>query len=112
VNENKTRVCCLPEEKFDFLGLYVRALLFDEERPGLCGHGSIQYTGTAHLSHDQRRDRARYRQAGPEDNGGKAQPNVDRLGQLLLSGIGQQSLPCGRYTRPPEAASVAMRQTQ
>jgi RNA-directed DNA polymerase len=34
-----------------------------------------------------------------------------RLGQLLLSGASQQSLQCGRYARPPEAASVAMRQT-
>ena len=36
----------------------------------------------------------------------------DRLGQLLLSGASQQSLQCGRYARPPEAASVVMRQTQ
>src|SRR6266536_2963441 len=34
------------------------------------------------------------------------------LGQLLLSGASQQGLQCGRYTRPPEAASVVMRQTQ
>jgi hypothetical protein len=35
----------------------------------------------------------------------------DRLGQLLLSGASQQGLQCG-HTRPPEAASVVMRQTQ
>src|SRR5713101_6087327 len=45
-------------------------------------------------------------------NRGKAQSDVDRLGQLLLSGASQQSLQCGRSTRPPEAASVVMRQTQ
>jgi hypothetical protein len=35
--------------------------------------------------------------------------DVDRVGQLLLSGANQRSLRCGRYARPPEAASVAMR---
>ncbi len=93
-------------------GIYVRAMLLDEEEPSLCGHGSFQETGAAHLSRNQRRDRARYRQAGSEGDGGKAQPDVDRLGQLLLSGSGQQSLQCGRSTRPPQAASVALRQTR
>jgi RNA-directed DNA polymerase len=111
VNEKKTRVCYLPEEKFDFLGYTFRAMLLDEEKPGLCGHGSFPETGAAHLSRNQRRNRARYRQAGSEGDGGKAQPDVDRLGQLLLSGSGQQSLQCGRSTRPPQAASVALRQT-
>ena len=47
-----------------------------------------------------------------EDDRGEAQSDDDRLGQLLLSGASQQSLQCGRYTRPQEAASVVMRQTQ
>ena len=34
------------------------------------------------------------------------------MGQPFLSGASQQSLQCGRLTRPPEAASVVMRQTQ
>ena len=33
VNEKKTRVCYLPEEKFDFLGYHVRAVLLDAEGP-------------------------------------------------------------------------------
>ncbi len=37
VNENKTRVCYLPEEKFDFLGIHVRAVLLDEEGPSYLG---------------------------------------------------------------------------
>jgi hypothetical protein len=31
VNENKTRVCCLPEEKFDFLGYSVLQKHTDKE---------------------------------------------------------------------------------
>ena len=69
-------------------------------------------TGAAHLSLYPRRDRARHSLAGFEGNRGTAQADDDRLGQLLLSGASQQGLQCGRYTRPPEAASVVMRQTQ
>src|ERR1019366_1333268 len=93
-------------------GIHVRAMLLDEEGPRLFGHGTIQETGTAHLSSYQRRDRARHSLAGFEGNRGKAQSDDDRLGQLLLSGASQQSLQCGRSTRPQEAASVVMRQTQ
>src|SRR4029077_20760067 len=69
-------------------------------------------TSAAHLSSDQRRDRTRQSLAGFEDNRGTTQSDVDRLGQLLLSGVSQQSLQCGRYARPQKAASVVMRQTQ
>ena len=94
VNENKTRVCKRPEEKFDFLGLHVRAMLLDEKEAGLSRHGSISETGAARLSRYQRRNWTRYPQAGPEDSGRKAQSNLDWLGQLFLSGSGQQSLQC------------------
>src|ERR1700674_4240057 len=87
-------------------------MLLDEERPSLSGHGTLEETSTAHLSSDQRRNRTRQSLAGFEDNGGKAQSNDDRLGQLLLSGASPQSLQCGRCPCPPEAASVVMRQTQ
>src|SRR5262249_1441736 len=45
-------------------GVHVRAVLLDQEEPSLYRHGSIEETGTAHLSCDQRRDRTRYRQVG------------------------------------------------
>src|SRR5215469_8951430 len=90
VNETKTRICYLPEEKFDFLGYtFGRCYSMRRGRLYLSGHGPLQETGAAHLSSYQRRDRTRYRQAGSEDLGRNAQPNVDRLGQLLLSGSSQ-----------------------
>ena len=67
---------------------------------------------SASVAQSATRPGERYRQAGSEGDGGKAQPDVDRLGQLLLSGASQQSLQCGRYACPQEAASVALRQTQ
>src|SRR5712691_7718580 len=66
-------------------------MLLDEEEPSLFGHGTIQETGTAHLSSYQRRDRARHSLAGFEDDRGKAQSVDDRLGQLLLSGASSKA---------------------
>ena len=49
VNETKTRVCKLPEEKFDFLGIYVWSMLLAEDGAGLSRHDSVQETGATHL---------------------------------------------------------------
>ena len=49
VNEKKTRVCKLPGEKFDFLGYYVRTLLFAANGASLSGHGSVEEAGDPHL---------------------------------------------------------------
>jgi len=78
---------------------------------GLSRHGSASAKGAACPLRDQRGNRTRCPQAGSEDTGRKAQSNADRLGQLLLFGSGQPSLQCGRSSRPPKAASVALRQT-
>ena len=42
------------------------------------------------------------------DRGWDTQPNDDWVGQLLLSGSGQQSLPGRGTTRPEEATTVAV----
>ena len=112
VNENKTRVCYLPEEKFDFLG-YTFGRCYSMRRGRVyLGTVPLEEASAAHLSSDQRRNRTRQSLARFEDSRGQAQSDDDRLGQLLLSGASQQSLQCGRYACPLEAASVVMRQTQ
>jgi hypothetical protein len=65
---------------FDSPGVQVRAVLPDAEEPSLSRHGSLEETGTTHLSCDQRRDRAGYGQADSAGNGREAQSNVDGLG--------------------------------
>ena len=47
-----------------------------------------------------------------KDGGKEAQSNDDRLGELLLSWIGQQGLPGSGSTCLQRAASVAVHQTQ
>ena len=50
VNETKTRVCKLPEEKFDFLGYTV---LFAEDGTCAPSHRSCTEVGKTHLQSDQ-----------------------------------------------------------
>ena len=49
VNETKTRVAKLPEEKFDFLGYTFGRCYSTEDGTGLSGHGPVQEAGDAHL---------------------------------------------------------------
>ena len=66
VNETKTRVCKLPEEKFDFLGYTFGRCYSPKTGRVYRGHGSFEETGAAHLSSDQRRDRTRYLRLDPK----------------------------------------------
>ena len=110
VNENKTRVLPSAEGEVRLSGVHVRAMLLDAKGPNLSRYDPFEETSAARLSRHQRRNRARYHRTNSAEHGGKAQSNSDRLGQLLLSGSGQQSLQCGRCPHPPQAASVALRQ--
>jgi hypothetical protein len=51
VNESKTRVAKLPNEKFDFLG-YTFGRCFSP-KAGLSGYGTVEEARTAHLHVDQ-----------------------------------------------------------
>jgi hypothetical protein len=105
VNETKTRVCKLPEEKFDFLG-YTFGPCFSPKT----GHA---YIGTVPsrkrviriceaISED---DRTGSSPSRPGHDHSEAQPHDDRVGQLLLSWTSQQSLsscgsPCSQEATP------------
>ena len=77
VHETKTRVCYLPEEKFDFLG-YTFGRCYSMKRGCVSlGASTFEATSAAHLSRDQRRDRARYRQLDPK-------AMVEKLNRMLI----------------------------
>ncbi len=52
VNETKTRVCKLPDEKFDFLGYTFWLMLFAEDRARVPRYGSLEEAGDPHLRSD------------------------------------------------------------
>jgi hypothetical protein len=51
VNETKTRVCKLPEEKFDFLGTRL-VVLFAKDRARVHWYGSLEEAGDPRLRGD------------------------------------------------------------
>ena len=53
VNDTKTRVCKLPEEKFDFFRVYVRAMLLAQDGTGLLRNDSVEETGATHLQNGE-----------------------------------------------------------
>ena len=47
--DTKTRVCKLPEEKFDFLGVHLRSMVLAEDGTDLFRIVSVEQTGATHL---------------------------------------------------------------
>ena len=74
-------------------GLHVRPLLLAEDGPGLHRDATVGEEGRAALPRDQRADEPAVGPAGRRGAGGSPQPQVGRLGELLLPGAGQQGLP-------------------
>ena len=112
VNEKKTRVCNLPEEKFDFLG-YTFGRCYSMRR------GRV-YLGTVpSKKRVQRICRAISDETGRDKVWQDSKTIVDKLNRMMIGwanyfclGPVSKAYQCGRFTRPPEAASVVMRQTQ
>ena len=112
VNETKTRVCKLPEEKFDFLG-YTFGRCYSP-KTGRAYIGTVPSKKRViriceAISEMTGRDQT---QLDSGDGGSEAQPHDDWVGQLLLSRASQQSLSGGGKPRLQKAASVVVCQAQ
>ena len=110
VNEAKTRVCQLPEERFDFLGYTFGRCYSPRTGRAYLGATPSRKRVQRILSRDQRRDPTQHHPTGPRDDREDAQSDDDRVGELLLPRLSQQSLSCDRATCSRAAASVAVRQ--
>ena len=89
VNDTKTRVCQLPEEKFDFLGYRVRAMGLTEDETGFFRNGPVEETGATHRQGDQLRERTEQDPPGPRNSHHDTQPDHDWVGESLLLGTSQ-----------------------
>jgi len=94
VNDSMTRVCALPEEKFDFLGYTFGQCYSPKTGPAYLGTIPAR-AGAAHLRGNARTDRAEYHLAGSSDGRDEAQRHDVRMGELLLFWTGQYGLSCG-----------------
>jgi len=112
VNETKTRIAKLPEEKFEFLGYQF-------------GRCYSTKTGRPYLGTVPARKRVKRICQAISDETGRNTTQLDAaevvkklnsddewVGELLLPRSGQQALQGDRTACPPKAASVVMRQAQ
>jgi hypothetical protein len=84
VNEEKTRICRVREEEFDFLG-YTFGQMYSENRKSLPGLPAIEEEHQAHGREYPRADRPIGELARDYRAGGQVEPHVTRMGELLRS---------------------------
>jgi RNA-directed DNA polymerase len=86
VNEEKTRICKVPEERVRLPGLHVRADVFSENRPGRLGIPAIEEEHQAHGRERPRADRPIGDMARDHRAGAEVEPHATRMGELLQVG--------------------------
>jgi hypothetical protein len=80
VNETKTRVCKLPEEKVRLLGVHVRTMLLAKDGTGLSRHHPVEETSATYLRGDQPGNRTEQDPPGPRNSNHHTQSNHDWVG--------------------------------
>ena len=89
VNDEKTRICKVPEEEFDFLGYVGR--MHQRNRPGAPGIPAIEEEHQAHGRERPRVDRPIRELARDHRDGAEVKPHATRMGELLRSRRRHQS---------------------
>lgn len=104
VNEEKTRICKVPEGEFDFLGFtFGRRYSSSTGKARLALWPSKKSIKCYAPGHDV---------AGNHGVGGQVEPHVTRLGELLQCRDRQPGVPCARHVHGDAVAAVAAQQVQ
>jgi len=111
VNEEKTHLCRVPQERFDFLG-YTFGRCYKRD-------GGRAYIGTTPSKEECQTDGGEYHHrdrpppycVGCREDSGRAEPEADRLGELLLSWAGQSVVSGHQYPCDSSAPPVAVQET-
>jgi RNA-directed DNA polymerase len=93
VNEEKTRICKVPEEEFDFLGWTFGRMYSCEDRQGQSGPPAVKEGNPARGRNDPRAHGPGDHMARDRKAGGEVEPGTARMGQLLSRWHCQQSIP-------------------
>ena len=120
VNEDKTRICAVPEGKFDFLG-FTFGRMYSNDGPSPLGSATVKEEYQARGRKGPRADRPSTHVARNHRAGGNVESHAARMGKLLLgrdrhscvSGTRQLcgcAVPggCVSSTRPDEARAAAI----
>ena len=112
VNEEKTQICKVPEEEFDFLGYSFGRMYSARTGQARLGYRpskkSIKRMGGNHPRADSpNRDMARHHRAGEQ-----VEPHAARLGELLQCRHRHQSVPGARQLHRCAVAPVVAHQAQ
>ena len=106
VNEKKTKTCRVARGELRLSGLHDRPVLLDPDWPRLPGDAPGQEAHSAHLRRGQRPNREVNAGNDGDRDGSGSEPQTAWLGQLLLPGPGEQSLPGGGQPCPAWASSM------
>ena len=110
VNEDKTRICKVPEGEFDFLGYTFGRMYKRTTGQRLSGRAAVEEKHPAHGGEDPCDDGSLRNVARDHPAGGAVKPCAARLGELLPSRYRPARLSCARHLHGSAVTSVAAAQ--
>ena len=112
VNEEKTRICKVPEGEFDFLGYTFGRMYSAKTGQALIGRPAVEEEHPARGRDDRGNDRPIDNVARDHNAGGRSEPHAARMGELLFGRDRQQGVPGARRLRCGAVAPVVALQAQ
>ncbi len=112
VNDDKTHLCRIPQERFDFLGYTFGRCYQPRDRASLHWHPALEEEHQADGGQHYRRDRSSPNLTGCRLCRGTAKPETDGLGKLLLPWTCQSRLSSHQHPCHTTAPPMVMQETQ